>query len=187
MLGRLEAGGRPSPAAVRWPEAIAAIVAGWMIARSMSPQVWPSAGSPFRCLLVRQPRGDRSIRQYGHRLDHGTGRVAAIDRLITEGSDWVTGLWAAVAFLAGGWPPLVVIALAVIVVGRVELKVFSSVWYCRPLLTLIAWSAWTMRASSVELWAAALSLPFTRKPDWSLGVSVLVAWASPGARFRCWL
>jgi hypothetical protein len=172
VLGRLEAGGRPSPAAVRWPEAIAAILAGWMIARSMSRKFGLRAGLLFGvCWFGSLAVIDRSA-STGIDWIMGLAAVAAIDRLITEGSDWVAGLWAAVAFLAGGWPPLVVIALAVIVIGKSTSR-FTLGLVVPPLLTSIAWSAWTMRACSVELWAAALSLPFTRKPDWSLCVSVL--------------
>ena len=172
VLGRLEAGGRPSPAAVRWPEAIAAILAGWMIARSMSRKFGLRAGLLFGvCWFGSLAVIDRSA-STGIDWIMGLAAVAAIDRLITEGSDWVTGLWAAVAFLAGGWPPLLVIALAVIVVGKSSSK-FSFGLVLPPVLTFIAWSAWTMRVCSIELWAAALSLPFTRKPDWSLCVSVV--------------
>ena len=52
----------------------------------------------------------------------GLATLASIDRLITRGSDRVAGLWAALAFLAGGWPPLVVIGLAIIVIGRTTAK-----------------------------------------------------------------
>jgi hypothetical protein len=172
VLGRLEAGGRPSPAAVRWPEAIAATLAGWMIARSMSRKFGLRAGLLFGvCWFGSLAVIDRSA-STGIDWIMGLAAVAAIDRLITEGSDWVTGLWAAVAFLAGGWPPLVVIALAVIVLGKSSSKLSLGL-VLPPVVTFIAWSAWTMRVCSVELWAAALSLPFTRKPDWSLCVSVL--------------
>jgi hypothetical protein len=172
VLGRLEAGGRPSPAAVRWPEAIAAIVVGWMIARRMCRQFGLRAGLLFGvCWFGGLALIDRSA---GTGIDWimGLAAVAAIDRLIAQGSDWVAGLWAALAFLAGGWPPLVVIALAVIVVGK-PISKFSLGLVLPPVLTSIAWSVWTIQACSVELWAAALSLPFTRKPDWSFCLSVL--------------
>jgi hypothetical protein len=103
----------------------------------------------------------------------GLAAIAAIDGLITQGSNWVVGIWAAVAFLAGGWPPLVVIALAVIVLGKLTSRSLLGL-VIPPIVTSIIWSAWTMWACSVELWAAALSLPFTRNPDWSLCASVLV-------------
>jgi hypothetical protein len=173
VLGRLEAAGRPSPAAIRWPEAIAAIVIGWMIARTMCRQFGLRAGLLFGvCWFGSLAVIDRSATT-GIDWIMGLAVIAAIDRLITQGSDWVAGIWATVAFLAGGWPPLVVIALAVIVVGQ-SISRFSLRLLLPPTLTAIAWSAWTMQTCSVELWAATLSLPLTRKPDWSLCLSVLV-------------
>ncbi len=172
VLGRLEAAGRPSPAAIRWPAAIAAILVGWMIARSMSREFGLRASLLFGvCWFGSLALIDRSATT-GIDWIMGLAMVAAIDRLITPGSDWIAGVWAAVAFLAGGWPPLFVIALAVIVVGKSSSNSILKL-ALPPLFTSIVWSAWTMRTCSVELCAAAFSLPFTRKPDWSLSLSVL--------------
>ena len=46
--------------------------------------------------------------------------MAALDRLLSRGSDWIAGLWTALAFLTGGWPPVLIVLLAVIVIGRKE-------------------------------------------------------------------
>ena len=102
----------------------------------------------------------------------GLATLASIDRLITRGSDRVAGLWAALAFLAGGWPALVVIGLAIIVIGRTTAK-FSRALLVPTLATAILWSFWTVWASSAEVWAASLTLPLTQKPAWMLGPQVV--------------
>ncbi len=79
LLGRLEAFGRPSPAAVRWPAALAGIIAGWMIARSMSMALRPAGRRSLGDLLVRQPGPDRSIAGDRPGSDPGIGH-AGVDR-----------------------------------------------------------------------------------------------------------
>src|SRR5262249_46255974 len=103
----------------------------------------------------------------------GLATVATVDRLLTRGSDWVAGLWASLAFLAGGWPPLVVIGLAIIVIGRTR-SGFSVPLLVPPAVTAIAWSAATIGMSSAEVWAAALTLPLTQQPAWTLVPWVLM-------------
>src|SRR6516165_11024457 len=114
VLASLEPVGRPTTAAVRWPAALAAILAGWGLARGMCRVLGLRAAILvgccwFGCLAVI----DRSA-AVGPDLILGLATLAAIDRLLTRGSDWTAGLWASLAFLAGGWPPLVVIGLALI-------------------------------------------------------------------------
>ena len=101
----------------------------------------------------------------------GLATLAALDRLMTAGAGWVAGLWASLAFLSGGLPPLVVIALAIVVMGRKTpgLRFRSS---SHRSLTVILWSAWTCALVSPELCASALALPFTQKPAWLLGLGV---------------
>jgi hypothetical protein len=91
---------------------------------------------------------------------------------LTRGSDWVAGLWAALAFLAGGWPPLVIIGLALIVIGKANAS-FSRALLIPPLVTAILWSAVTISMASADVWAAALTLPLTQKPSWWLGLGVV--------------
>ena len=115
---QLEPGGRPSSAAVRWPAAFAGIIAGWMLARRMCTALGIRAGVLFGvCWFGSLALIDRSAAS-GLDLILGLATLAAIDRLMTRGSDLVAGLWASLAFLAGGWPPLVVIGLAIIVIGK---------------------------------------------------------------------
>jgi len=172
VLGSLEAGGRPSSAALRWPAALAGIIIGWMIARSLSRVRGLRAALIFGvCWFSSLALIDRSAAT-GLDLILGMAAVASIDRLNTCGSDWVAGLWAALAFLAGGWPPLIVIALAMIVIGRASAS-FSCRMLLPPLVTAVAWSVWTVWASSAPVWAASLTLPLTRKPDWLLALSLL--------------
>ena len=172
MLGRLEAFGRPSSAAVRWPAALAGILAGWMIARSMANALGLRAGVLFGiCWFGSLALIDRSSAT-GLDLIVGLATLASLDRLITRGSDRVAGLWTAVAFLAGGWPPLVVIALAIIVIGR-STAGYSLSLLLPPLATAILWSFCTIWASSAEVWAASLTFPLMQAPAWLLGPQVV--------------
>jgi hypothetical protein len=172
MLGRLEAFGRPSPAAVRWPAALAGIVAGWMIARSMYKALGLRAGLLFGiCWFSSLAMIDRSSAT-GLDLILGLATIASIDRILTRGSDRVAGLWAALAFLAGGWPPLVVIALVIIVIGS-KTAGYSLSLLLPPILTAVAWSFCTIWASSAEVWAASLTFPLMQAPAWSLGLQVI--------------
>jgi hypothetical protein len=102
----------------------------------------------------------------------GLATLATLDRLMTRGTGWLAGLWASLAFLSGGWPPLVVIGLAVIVMGRNTARL-SLALILPPLLTAIVWSAWTISITSAELCASALALPLTQKPSWFLGLGVV--------------
>jgi hypothetical protein len=170
-LGRLEAFGRPSPAAVRWPAALAGIIAGWMIARSMYQALGLRAGLLFGiCWFGSLALIDRSATT-GIDLVVGLATLASINRILTCGSDRVAGLWAAAAFLAGGWPALVIVALAIIVIGRTNAK-YSASLVLPPTCTAIAWSFWAIWTSSTEVWAASLTLPLTQGPAWTLGLNV---------------
>jgi hypothetical protein len=102
----------------------------------------------------------------------GLAIVAAIDRLLVKGSNWITGLCAALAFLCGGWPPVILIFLAVIAIGRREAG-FSAGLVVPPLAAALCWSAWTILWASTEAWAAAMVLPFTHHPDWWFALEVL--------------
>jgi hypothetical protein len=171
LLTLLEPLGRPSSAVVRWPAALAGIIAGWLLARRMSQVIGISGGVLvatcwFSSLALIDHAG-----AFGLDLIMGLATLGTIDRLMTRGSDLVAGLWAALAFLAGGWPPLVVIGLAIIVLGTAV--DFSWRLVLPPLVTGLLWSFWTCSSASVETWAAALTLPLTEKPSWFLGLSLL--------------
>jgi hypothetical protein len=102
----------------------------------------------------------------------GLCTIAALDRIVNRGSDWVAGIWASLAFLAGGWPPLAVIALATIVLGRHGAGL-SARLLLPPLVTAVCWSGWALSRLQTEAWAAALTLPLTQKPEWFLALGVL--------------
>jgi hypothetical protein len=121
--------------------------------------------------LLKSPGLLEAARAGGLDLVTGLAVVAAIDRLLSGASDWKAGTWAALAFLAGGWPPLVVIALAVLVLGRRDAD-FSYKLILPPVFAASAWLAWAIQAASIQAAAAALALPLTQKPDWTLGLEV---------------
>ena len=101
----------------------------------------------------------------------GLATVAALDRLLGRGSDLVAGAWAGLAFLAAGWPPVVLIVLATVVIGRPE--AFPSLrLLLLPMTVAAAWSAWALSVAPAEAWGAALSLPLTQKSAWWLALGV---------------
>jgi hypothetical protein len=172
LLAQIEPGGRPTSAAVRWPAALAGILAGWILSRRTARIMGTGAGLlAGLCWFGSIALIDRSG-AFGIDLIVGLATLATLSRLMTGGSGWIAGLCASLAFLAGGLPPLIVIALAIVVMGRNTAR-FSLPLLVPPVITLIVWSAWTSATVSPELCAGALGLPFTQKPEWSLGLGVL--------------
>ena len=113
-------GGRPTTAALRWPSAIAGILIGLILTRRAASVLGPRAGVMVGvCLFGSVALIDRSAGA-GIDLIAGLATVAALDRLLGRGSDLVAGAWTGLAFLAAGWPPLVLIVLATVVIGRPE-------------------------------------------------------------------
>jgi hypothetical protein len=110
----------------------------------------------------------------------GLAVVAALDRIINRGPDLLAGLWLAAALLAGGWPPVAMIVLPMIVLGRpLSIRLLAP-----GLVAFAAWSAWAIRAASPEAWGAAIALPLTRGAAWWLvpGVVLLaLPWAPASA------
>jgi hypothetical protein len=166
------ASGMWNAAIVRWPAAIAAILIGLFIVRS----VRAAAGARAACLATLCWFGslaviDRSA-DAGLDLIAGLGTVLALNRLLTRGSDWIAGLCAAWAFLAGGWPPLALIGLAIVVLGRSGTSI--SFKMILPIVaTVVGWSAWALMATRAEVWAAALSLPLTQPSAWTMAAGVI--------------
>ncbi|MDR3618828.1 MAG: hypothetical protein P4L85_05710 [Paludisphaera borealis] len=165
--------GRPESGTVLWPSAVAGMVAGWIVARRLI-----EAGK-IRMSLIFGFAWFGSVAMLDHSssagLDLVTGlaTIAAIDRLLNGASDWKTGIWAALAFLSGGWPPLVLLVMAILVLGRREAD-FSYRLILPPVIASSAWLAWTIKVGSIEAAAAALAWPLTQKPDWTLGVEVFL-------------
>jgi hypothetical protein len=165
-------GGTPSPGAVRWPAAMAGVLAGFLMTRRFH-RTFGARASLFAglCWFGSVALIDRSAGA-GVDLIVGLGTIAALDRILSRGTDTIAGLWASFAFLAGGWPPLAVIALATIVIGRREAGLTLRL-LLPPVAAAVAWSAWALTQAQPEAWAAALALPLTQKPVWSLAVEVL--------------
>jgi hypothetical protein len=163
----------PSQGVVRWPSAIAGLMIGFLLARRVRLTLGPRAGvltavAFFGTLSLM----DRSS-EAGLDLIAGLGTVAALDRLLSKGSGWVVGAWASLAFLAAGWPPLAVLALATIVLGR-----SGSTWSWSmtfPVLaTVAAWATWALKSAPAEAVATALALPITQPSAWALVFSALL-------------
>jgi len=168
----LEEPGRPLSGTVLWPSAIAGLVAGWLVAR----RLLSLEATRMSLLFGFAWFGSVALLDHSSSLGFdfltGMAMIAALDRLIGRGSDWVAGLWASLAFLSGGWPPLIVVALAVIVLGRRNAD-FSLKLIAPPVVVSVLWMAWAVQSASIEAAAAALAWPLTQKPAWTLGLQVL--------------
>lgn len=180
--------GKPESGAVLWPSAVAALAAGWIVARR-----FVLLGKTTTALLFGFAWfGSWAV--MGHAgssgVDFLTGlaTIVVLDRLLGRRSDWIAGLWASAAFLCGGWPPLLVIGLAVLVLGRRDAD-FSFKLIAPPVLTAIAWFFWTIETASAEAAAAALVHPLTQKLPWSMPPSWMAfvgALALPLGRGTAW-
>ena len=165
------AGGPTNAGAVRWPAAIAGVLTGLILTRRMDRTLgsWASVFMGL-CWFGSVALIDRSAGA-GIDLIVGLGTIAALDRILGHGSDTVAGVWASLAFLAGGWPPLALIGLVTIVIGRQEAGLKAKL-IVPPLLSALAWSAWALSQTQAEAWAAALALPLTQKSAWFLACEV---------------
>ncbi len=184
-------GGRPTSASLRWPAALAGLLLGAILARRQDQALGTRAGVTlglawFGSLALI----DRSA-ILGVDLVAALGLVAALDRLLGKGSGIVAGLWAALAFLAGGWPPLAILGLSTVVLGRENAK-FSWRLALPPAIAFAGWTAWAWAVAPADrrftAWATALSLPLTKSPDWTLGLEVIglgLPWA-PLAALAAW-
>ena len=157
----------PSQDAIRWLSAIAGLVVGFVLARRARLIQGPRAG-----LLV-------ALAWYGSLglMDHssanldliaGLGTVGSLDLLLCGRAGWVVGCWASLAFLAAGWPPLALIAMVTVVLGR------PGMWSWKAVVpvaaTMVAWSTWALGVAPAEAWASALALPITQASAWNLAL-----------------
>lgn len=154
-------GGSPSTAAIRWPAAIAAALIGLVLSRRMGQLLGrPAAIATAICLFGSIAFVHRSV---GAGIDviQGLCVVGALDRILSRRADWVAGLWSAAALLAGGWPPLLMIALPLVVLRRPG-AILNHRLLLPPLAAFAAWSTWAISAASTEAWAGAIALPLTK-------------------------
>jgi hypothetical protein len=167
VLGRMN-----DAAIVRWPTAIAGILIGFVLCRGMRRALGPKASAlTALCLFGGLALIDRSA-DAGLDLIAGLGTIAALNRMLTKGSDWLAGLFASWAFLAGGWPTLALIALASILLGRAG-ATLSFKMILPVLATIVGWSAWALASTKAQVWAAALSLPLTQGSDWTMALGMI--------------
>jgi hypothetical protein len=164
--------GKPESGAVLWPSAVAGLIAGWLVARRFIATGRTAAAllfgfAWFGSTALLDHAGSR-----GFDFMSGLATIAALDRLLSRRSDWVAGLLASAAFLCGGWPPLLVIALAVLVVGRRDAD-FSFKLIAPAVITATAWFFWTIETASAEAAAAAVVWPLTQGLSWSPPTSAL--------------
>ncbi len=171
----------PTQGVVRWPSAIAGLLIGILLARRARLRAGPRAG----LLVALGWFGSVALidRSGGAGLDliTGLGTVAALDRLLGRGSGWAVGCWAAWAFLAGGWPPLAVLGLSTVVLGR-----SGMTWTWKMTLPVAAaaaaWSAWALATTPAQAWASALALPIKQSSAWGLALGA-IALGLPWAPF----
>jgi hypothetical protein len=162
----------PTSASVRWPAAIAGLITGVVLAaRAMSTLGTRAALILGVCWFGSLGLIDRS-EWTGLDLVAGMATVAALDRILARGSGWLAGAWGALAFLAAGWPPLAILVLTVVVLGRRGAGLTAGL-LVPPVVAAVGWSWWMLAQAPAEAWAAALALPLTQKPAWLLAAGVL--------------
>lgn len=164
--------GATQSSAVRWPAAIAGALAGIVLARRGSLALGGRSG----LLIGLAWLGSLALmdRSAGAGLDLFTGlfTVAAIDRLLGKGSDLAAGSWMALSFLCGGWPPLAIVSLSTVVIGR---RGSGLSWrlLLPPVAVVAGWSAWALSVMPAQAWGASMAAPFTEEPAWWLIPGVL--------------
>lgn len=158
-------GGRATAASIRWPEAIAVLAIGLVLSLRMSSALGRRAGLLAALALFGGLGAIHRAEGTGADWIAGLAVVAALDRLIAgRGDGWLAGFWTALALAAGGWPPVALIGLALIAVGRpVSWRLVVP-----AALAFAAWSAWTIRVASPQAWGAAIALPLKAGPSWWL-------------------
>jgi hypothetical protein len=172
---------RPGTSAVRWPSALAAIAVGLLLARRASQTLGPRAGVFVGlCLFSSLAFLDRSD-AVGIPWISAVGTIAALDRVLSKGSDWTAGLWGGLAFLCGGWPAVAMVLLPIIVIRRAESS-FSPRLLLPILAAFAGWSAWALALEPTAAWGAALTLPLTQGLDWGLLPAAAIL-ALPGTPF----
>lgn len=187
----------PSQGIVRWPVAIAGVAIGLMVGRRVIATLGPRIGIAWgfcwygsialidrtsasahladyiAAMLTRNPSYLGPWPGAGYDLVTGLAIIAALDRLMTRGLGWVAGAWTSLAFLAGGWPPVALVGLSIVVIGKRPRS--NSLGMAIPLVATIAlWSWWAIATVSTEAWAASLALPFKSGPAWLLSGSIIL-------------
>lgn len=168
--------GWPGNGAVRGPAIIAGLLAGWLLARRLAGMLGISAAMWLGlCWYGSYALIDHSGRM-GIDWVGGLCAIAALDRLLTKGSDLVAGAWTALALLAGGWTCAAFVLLALVVIGRPG-SWFTWKLLVPPAAAFAAWAAWVLASSQVshrhvEALASALFLPFKEPSAWWLASDI---------------
>jgi hypothetical protein len=165
--------GLPTPAAVHVPAALASVAIGLILARRAWRAVGPRGGAlTAACVLGGLGMMERP-EDLGFDAITGLFVVAAIDRVVGRSSDWVAGLWSALAVLSGGWPALAVVLLPILILGR-QGSYLSARLVVPPLLALVGWSAWALASAPPSIWAEALVLPLMSPAAWTFAPTAIV-------------
>lgn len=164
--------GIPTPAAVHLPSALAAILAGLILTRRTWKVLGARAGSLAAVALMGSVALIDRPSALGFEAITGLAVVAALDRILGKGSDWVAGFWAALAVMAGGWPALVVIILPTIVMGRRGSYV-SFPLMGPPLAAFVGWSVWALMVAPGVVWGEALAGPLKSPVAWGFALMVV--------------
>lgn len=180
-------GGMPTSNSIRWPAAIAGALVGLFLTRGAATALNGRAGVlAGLCWYGSFAMIDHSS---ATGLDFLTGlaTVGALARLLGPGADWTAGFFGALACLCGGWPPLAVIALVTVVLGRPQ-STLSGRMATPPLVAMVAWTAWALKGAPPEVWGASIFKPLTESPAWLMlpGVVALGLPWSPLAMLAAW-
>ncbi len=171
IWGILAGGTRSDPGIVRWPDALAGVAIGLILSRRAFAKLGEAGGVAVALAWFGSVALiDRSA-QAGVELVTACCVIGAVDRMIAGKADWVAGSWAALAFLAGGWPPVAIVLMVNVVLGRTESWLKPRL-LIPPLLVIVGWSVWALNVAPAGAWAACLTQPFTMRSSWTLPLTV---------------
>lgn len=166
-------GGTPTAASVRWPEAIAVLLTGLIVSRRLARAAGARAGVFLALTLFGTLAAMQRSAETGLDVLSTLAVVGAIDRIYGRGSDLVAGGWLGLAFLMGGWPPVALVLLTIVILGRPG-AALSWQLGLPAMGAAVCWSAWVLSVAPAEAWAAALALPLTQPVAWGLAMRVVL-------------
>ena len=150
---------------ILWPGALALVAISVFMARQCQKAFGTGSGLIAILLLngsalfMELPGG-----MMAHALT-GLPVVCSLGWILTRGSNWTSGILAALAVFCGGWPALVLIAAPIMILGRPG-AYLSVPMLLPPLATFVAWSVWALKAAPSVVWGQAITAPLRQSPGW---------------------
>ena len=151
---------------VLWPGSVALIALTVMLARQSQKLFGPGSGLltilflSGSSLFMELPGG-----MMAHAIT-GFFTVASLAWALTRGSNWTSGVLAAIAVFSGGWPALALIVVPIMIMGR-QGAYLSLPLLVPPISAFAAWSVWALKVAPSVVWAQAIAAPLRQSPGWA--------------------